>query len=71
MSGKDVTELQEFLVNQNSGPAAEELKEHGVTRNFGTLTFSALIEFQKKEGIFPASGYFGPITRGVVDELEK
>ncbi len=61
-------ELQDFLISQNSGPAARKLKAHGTTNTFGTLTLNALIEFQKKEGIKPASGYFGPVTRGVAND---
>jgi murein L,D-transpeptidase YcbB/YkuD len=65
-TGNDVKQLQLFLIAQNAGPAAQKLKAHGVTTTFGTLTLNALIEFQKSVGITPASGYFGPITRGWV-----
>ncbi len=69
MSGTDAKELQQFLIFQNSGPAAQKLKAHGMTRYFGSLTRNALIEFQKKTGITPAIGYFGPITRKEVNGL--
>jgi hypothetical protein len=69
MTGSDVKELQEFLIQKDSGPAARKLKAHGATKNFGTLTQNALIEFQKKAGIKPASGFFGPITRAYVNNL--
>jgi peptidoglycan hydrolase-like protein with peptidoglycan-binding domain len=59
--------LQLYLIFQNAGPAARKLKAHGVTKNFGTLTYNALMEFQKKAGITPASGYFGPKTRAYVN----
>jgi hypothetical protein len=70
-TGGDVQALQEFLVAQDSGPAAEKLKAHGTTMVFGRLTLNALIEFQKKVGITPASGYFGPKTRGYVNNLDQ
>lgn len=63
MSGVDVHDLQKFLIKQNAGPAARQLEKHGTTQYFGILTKNALAEFQKKNGIRPASGYFGPITR--------
>jgi hypothetical protein len=66
-TGKDVQQLQLFLIAQNSGPAARKLKTHGVTHAFGPLTFNALVEFQREVGIRPASGYFGPITRAYLE----
>ena len=33
------------------------------------LALNALIEFQKKAGITPTSGYFGPITRNYINNL--
>ena len=68
-TGTDVRALQAFLISQNDGLAAEKLKAHGMTTVFGRLTLSALIEFQKKAGIKPASGYFGPITRAKVNTM--
>jgi murein L,D-transpeptidase YcbB/YkuD len=67
MTGDDVKALQEFLIGQASGPAALKLKAHGATTVFGSLTFNALVEFQEKAGIVPASGFFGPITRAHVN----
>jgi hypothetical protein len=64
MTGADVQQLQQVLISHNAGPAAEKLKAHGMTQYFGPLTRAALIEFQKSVGITPASGFFGPITRG-------
>ena len=54
--GADITELQEFLTSENvySGP---------VTGNFFNLTQDAVKKFQEREGIIPARGYFGALTR--------
>jgi hypothetical protein len=69
MTGADVKQLQLFLIAQNSGSAAQTLKAHGATTNFGSLTKAALAEFQKKAGITPAAGYFGERTRGYIGSL--
>jgi hypothetical protein len=69
ITGNDVKQLQQFLISQGSGPAAQKLKVHGTTTYFGVLTQNALIEFQRKVGITPAIGYFGPITRKYVNNL--
>ena len=52
----DVSSLQRFLADEGlySGP---------ITATFGSLTMNGLVAFQSKEGITPASGYFGSITR--------
>ena len=63
MMGADVKQLQLFLIAQNAGAAARKLAANGATAYFGSLTKAALIELQKKEGIAPASGYFGAKTR--------
>lgn len=52
----EVIRLQEFLHGQ--GYFEEE-----ATGNFLALTRTAVIEFQKREGIVPAAGYVGPLTR--------
>jgi hypothetical protein len=70
MTGNDVEQLQQFLIAQNIGSAAERLKANGATKNFGTLTQAALIEFQKHAGITPSVGYFGPKTRTYVNTQE-
>ncbi|MBI5126329.1 MAG: beta-propeller fold lactonase family protein [Candidatus Taylorbacteria bacterium] len=59
--------LQKFLNNQGfviakSGPGSPGNE----TDYFGVLTQKALAAFQKKNNINPASGFFGPITRGVI-----
>jgi peptidoglycan hydrolase-like protein with peptidoglycan-binding domain len=67
MVGNDVKQLQIFLIVQDTGTAAQRLAAIGSTDYFGSFTRAALIEFQKKAGIVPASGYFGSITRGYVN----
>lgn len=61
--GNNVTILQKFLISQNKGPAAKALAKIGTTTYFGASTISALVEFQVKVGIKPATGNFGAITR--------
>jgi peptidoglycan hydrolase-like protein with peptidoglycan-binding domain len=36
---------------------------------FGAKTKQAVIKFQKKHGIVPASGFVGPITRAYINKL--
>lgn len=62
----DVATLQQFLISQNRGSAAQALARVGVTSYFGMLTRAALAEFQASVGISPALGNFGPITRNYV-----
>jgi hypothetical protein len=62
-SGNDVAILQQFLISQNKGPAAQALANAGATSYFGVLTRAALAEFQANVGINPPLGNFGPITR--------
>ncbi|TSA44821.1 peptidoglycan-binding protein [bacterium] len=52
----EVTKLQEFLTSEGlySGP---------ITGNFFSLTLKAMRDYQTREGISPAAGYFGPLTR--------
>lgn len=61
--GDDVKTLQEFLIEQNKGPVAQELKRVGATSSFGSITRAALAEFQASAGITPALGNFGGKTR--------
>lgn len=61
--GTNVLNLQNFLISQGKGSAAQALKNAGATRYFGVLTKAALAEFQAKVGIIPANGNFGPVTR--------
>jgi parallel beta-helix repeat protein len=62
MTGDNVLKLQKVLIAVATGPAAEALKNHGATNLFGPLTKSALVEYQKANGL-PATGFFGPKTR--------
>lgn len=62
-SGAEVTRLQNFLIgNGQTIPA-------GATGYFGGQTQSALAKFQAQNGISPAVGYFGPVTRAKVNTL--
>ena len=72
MTGNDVKHLQIFLnakkftISQNgAGSPGHE------TIYFGPATKSALIRFQKANNIIPAVGYFGPITRAIVNQSEE
>ncbi len=58
----DVTKLQEFLTEQNlySGP---------ISGNFFSLTLQAVKSFQSQQEVSPASGYFGPKTRGKANQI--
>ena len=63
--GADVTALQDIL--ESKGFLTMPL---GATKGyFGTRTRDALAHYQKTEGIVPAQGYFGPVTRAHVGEL--
>ena len=55
--GKDVTILQQFLINANVYPEAR------LTGYFGPLTKSALQKFQQQQNIVPANGLFNQITK--------
>ncbi len=61
-SGKDVVDLQNFLISHNF----LVLPKNATVGYFGGLTKVALIAYQKKSGIRPATGYFGPITKNKV-----
>jgi len=52
----DVLKLQEFLT-------AESVYAGPITGNFFSLTLQAVRQYQAREGIVPAAGYFGPLTR--------
>jgi peptidoglycan hydrolase-like protein with peptidoglycan-binding domain len=64
--GTAVTTLQQFLIDQNKGPAAQALANVGATAYFGALTRTALAEFQTSAGVSPALGNFGAITRAYI-----
>ncbi len=67
-TGADVTALQQFLNSSASTQvAASGAGSAGMeTSTFGALTKAAVVKFQTANGITPAAGYFGPITRAAV-----
>ena len=71
MTHPDVKKLQVFL-NENGFTVAKTGagSKGNETDFFGTLTQNAVIRFQIARKINPAVGYFGPITRGVVNAIK-
>ena len=65
-TGSAVVALQTYLIQTKVGPAAVRLAQAGATGSFGPMTQAALIEFQLKAGITPATGYYGAITRAYI-----
>ncbi len=71
MVGTDVLQLQKFLNAKGftlakTGPGSMGSE----TTTFGPLTRKALAEYQKKSGIAPSSGYFGPVTRAFIGAVQ-
>lgn len=62
-TGADVTALQNWLIGKGFSIPA------GATGYFGTQTQAAVAAFQAANGIAPAVGYFGPITRAKVNGM--
>jgi peptidoglycan hydrolase-like protein with peptidoglycan-binding domain len=60
-TGAEVTALQNWLIKGGYSIPA------GATGYFGTQTQAALAKYQAANGIAPAAGYFGPITRAKVN----
>ncbi|TAM80975.1 MAG: peptidoglycan-binding protein [Acidobacteria bacterium] len=58
--GADVSALQQVLIN------AGYLKISAPTAYFGSMTKAALAKYQAANGVKPAAGYFGPITRAFI-----
>jgi hypothetical protein len=56
-SGSQVIALQQFLVSQGF------LSSDYISGNYYNATLSAVRNFQISQGISPANGYFGPLTR--------
>ncbi len=70
MTGEDVRALQIFLNTHHFAVAGSGPGSLGnETTFFGKLTRVALAAFQKANGISPAVGYFGPISRGKIKLL--
>lgn len=61
--GADVISLQSWLITKGYSIPA------GATGYFGLQTRAAVAAFQAAHGITPAVGYFGPITRSVVNAM--
>ncbi len=70
MNDIEVQELQKFLNNNGFPVSTEGAGSKGFETNFfGAKTRAALVAFQKANNITPAVGYFGPITRGVINGM--
>ncbi len=66
-SGDDVRQLEKFLNSNGFFVAASGPGSPGKEKNtFDSATKAALIKFQIANGIVPAVGYFGFITRAVI-----
>lgn len=67
MTGEDVQWLQQYLNEKGYILASKGAGSPGKeTQYFGKLTRAALARFQAENGIRPAAGYFGPITRDFI-----
>ena len=62
--GEDVTCLQSYLMSTGHFTYAG-----GATGYFGNITKSAVAAWQAANGVSPAAGYFGPISRAKYDAL--
>lgn len=66
----DVVQLQIFLNGHGFAVAQSGPGSLGnETAYFGQLTQAALAKFQQDNNISPAAGYFGPITRGIMNKI--
>lgn len=69
-ASKDVYALQTALAFQFFYPPPTKSKNDcPINGNFGQCTGHAVMEFQKRYGIKPASGFVGPLTRSKLNEL--
>ncbi|MCB9798186.1 peptidoglycan DD-metalloendopeptidase family protein [Candidatus Nomurabacteria bacterium] len=66
-SGQEVARLQQLLIDANAGIYAQGLASVRATGYFGSLTSSALLEYQLAKGISPANGYYGKETRDYLE----
>ena len=67
MTGEDVRELQKYLNSQGFLIDTTGVGSPGQESTyFGSLTQKALIKFQKYNDL-PATGYFGPLTRALIN----
>ncbi len=62
LSGDDVKHLQAYLAGHGFYPEAQ------ITGYFGSLTRAAVMRFQKLNGIGPAAGYVGALTRDALGQ---
>jgi surface protein len=62
-NGEDVTCLQTYLMSTGDYTYAD-----GATGYFGSVTKAAVQSWQTKNGVFPAAGYFGPISQRAVKQ---
>lgn len=66
-TGADVMELQKFLNANGAMVAASGAGSPGNESSyFGGLSQAALAKWQAANGVSPAAGYFGPLTRAAV-----
>jgi len=69
MSGEDVRSLQQYLNTHGAMVAQVGAGSPGYeTTYFGPATRAAVARFQAANGITPAAGFFGPITRAFVNK---
>ena len=59
----DVARMQDFLRSQGYFTYPQS------TGNYFGLTFTAVRQWQQARGIAPASGYFGPLSRGMANKI--
>ncbi len=69
--GADVMSLQKTLnMSADTQVAASGAGSKGQeTSTFGALTKAAVVKFQTKNGISPAAGYVGPVTRAKLNSM--
>jgi peptidoglycan hydrolase-like protein with peptidoglycan-binding domain len=69
-SGGEVMEIQKFLNRSGAQVAASGAGSPGnETAAFGPLTKAAVAKYQSMNGIAPAAGYWGPITRAKANSM--